>query len=162
MAVHRMQNLQLLSNTGQKRGEYGPARLHAYRHTDYVLSAPRSIRFVKASCARSGLSSSSSSSSHPWYKRAGMALHTGLLFPFFRRTRCYSAIRVIGAFTWNAATRRFQECQKVRCLHCLVPLFFSPPLSAVISKPRFFFFFPHRQGLYGAVTQHTQRAAVAY
>lgn len=46
---------------------------------------------------------------------------TCLLFPF--RMRCYSAIHVIGAFTWNAATHRFQECQKVRCLHCLASLF---------------------------------------
>lgn len=49
------------------------------------------------------------------------AAYTCLPFPF--RMRCFSVIRVIGAFTWNAATRRFQECQKVRCLHCLAPLF---------------------------------------
>lgn len=50
--------------------------------------------------------------------------HTCLLLPF--RTRCYSAIHVIAAFTWNAATRRFQECQKVRRLHCLASPFPSP------------------------------------
>lgn len=72
-------------------------------------------------------------------------LYTRLLFSF--RMRCFSVIHAIGAFTWNAATRRFQECQKVRCLHsgscgCL---------SAVISKPFF-----HRWP-YGAVTQQTVR-----
>lgn len=65
--------------------------------------------------------------------------HTCLLFPF--RMRCYSATHVIGAFTWNAATRRFQECQKVRCLHCLAPLF--PSLLSIQSL-----FFTHgRLGL---------------
>jgi len=52
--------------------------------------------------------------------------YTCLLFPF--RMRCFSAIHVIEAFTWNAAIRRFQECQKVRCLHCLASRF-PPPLS---------------------------------
>ncbi|MEQ2199366.1 hypothetical protein XENOCAPTIV_020737, partial [Xenoophorus captivus] len=62
--------------------------------------------------------------------------------------RCFSAIRAIGAFTWNAAIRRFQECQKVRCLHCL-PSPLSP--SAVNSKPSL-----HRRP-FGAVTQHTKK-----
>lgn len=47
--------------------------------------------------------------------------YTRLLLPF--RMRCCSAIHVIGAFTWNAAILRFQECQKVRCFHCLAFLF---------------------------------------
>lgn len=47
--------------------------------------------------------------------------YTCLLLPF--RMRCYSATHVIGAFTWNAATRRFQECQKVRRLHSLASRF---------------------------------------
>lgn len=56
--------------------------------------------------------------------------YTCLLFPF--RMRCFSAIRAIGAFTWNAAIRRFQECQKVRCLHCL-PSPLSLPLLSIQS-----------------------------
>lgn len=73
-------------------------------------------------------------------------LYTRLLFPF--RTRCFSVTHAIGAFTWNAATRRFQECQKVRCLHCLA----SPVASRLSFQSPFLRRWPRE-----AVTQQTAR-----
>lgn len=104
------------------------------------------LGFVKASRARCGLSYQKTLFDGRCYMYAiGTSPYTYLLFLF--RMRCFSAIHVIGAFTWNAVTHHFQECQKVRCLHCQA--FVS--LSAAISKP-----FLHRWP-YGAVSQHTER-----
>lgn len=78
-------------------------------------------------------------------------LYTCLLFPF--RMRCCSAIHVIGAFTWNAAIRRFQECQKVRCLYCLASLF--SPLCCQFKA------FSSQKAVWGCHSAHRE-AAVAY
>lgn len=157
MAVYWMQNLQLLSNTGEKCCKYNVAYILTRTifsvdlEVELVLCIPEdllvSLRFVKPLSCTIGLI-------FPKDFKWRVALHvcnrdvphTCLLFPF--RMRCYSAIHVIGAFTWNAATRRFQECQKVRCLHCLASLF-----PALLSFQSLFF----TDGRLGAVTQHTER-----
>lgn len=142
MAVYRMQNLQLLSNTGQKCCKYNAEYIwthsifyHVDLEVELFFCIPVDLLLLTWIC-------------HPHLYSIGCVfflndrkvfyvfnrgtLYTRLLFSF--RTRCFSVIHAIGAFTWNAATRRFQECQKVRCLYCLASpvasrLSFQSPFS---------------------------------
>lgn len=165
VAVHRMQNLQLLSNTGEKRCKYKAERI--WTHTvsylvdlevDLFPRIPEDLLLLTWICYPSLVLNWPYffPEDFKWWKgvariQQGRPLHAVCCFSF--RTRCFSVIHAIGAFTWNAATRRFQECQKVRCLLCLA----SPGASRLsFSKP-----FLHRWP-YGAVTQPDSEAAMAY
>lgn len=145
MAVHRMQNLQLLSNTGQKCCKYKAEYIwthtifhHVDLEVDLFLWIPEDLLLLTWICypplCSIGLISFRKTLNDGKvlcvFNRD--TLYTRLLFSF--RMRCFSVIHAIGAFTWNAAARRFQECQKVRCLHCLASpvasrLSFQSPFS---------------------------------
>lgn len=159
MAVHRMQNLQLLPNTGQKCCKYkaGYIRTHTIAYpvdpgVDLFPWIPEDLLLLTRICyplfCSIGLISfwKTLTDGKVLYVFNRDALYTRLLFSC--RMRCFSVIHAIGAFTWNAATRRFQECQKVRCLHGLA--------SPVASRLSFLKPFLHRWPC-GAVTQQTVR-----